>query len=198
MFHRTGVERFAREAYTAHTTHFTELAEAQAPSTLFVTCSDSRVDPALITQTSPGELFVLRNVGNMVPAAGADAASAAVIEYAVSVLGVQRIVVCGHSNCGAMNGLLNPKSISHLTSVASWVEHAAPVRSQVADVPADLRWKAAIRANVEHQIDLLRTHRCVVESLSAGQLVIEGWFYDIGEGAIELVAEVDTAEARTG
>ncbi len=190
MIHRQGVDRFAREAYPGLADHFVGLAESQAPSTLFVTCSDSRVDPSLITQTQPGELFVLRNVGNMIPAAGHDTASAAVVEYAVTVLGVERIVVCGHSNCGAMNGLLNPQSIAHLDAVAPWVEHAAAVRTEVAELPAEQQWDAAIRANVAHQIELLKTHPSVVEALASGQLGIEGWLYDIGEGRVELITEV--------
>ena len=186
---RSGVHRFVTEAYPDLKDHFTDLAAVQRPSTLFVTCSDSRVDPSLITQTKPGELFVLRNVGNLIPVHGADQ------EYAVSVLKVSRIVVCGHSNCGAMAGLLNPEGIKHLTSVAGWVEHAAPVRDRVCDVHADAQWDAAIRESVGLQIEHLQTHPCVSEAMAAGNLVIEGWVYDIGHGKVDFHYEVGTLGA---
>ncbi len=197
MIYRHGVERFTRETYPDLRDHFVGLAESQAPTTLFVTCSDSRVDPSLITQTQPGELFVLRNVGNMVPAAGHDTASAAVVEYAVKVLGVKRIVGCGHSNGGAMNGLLNPDAIAHLQAVAPWVEHAATVRMEVADLPAEQQWDAAIRANVALQVGLVQTHPSVADALASGQLGIEGWLYDIGEGRVELLSELASHESES-
>ena len=123
-------ERFRAHAYEPLKEHFAALAEAQSPHTLFITCSDSRVDPSLLTQTRPGELFVLRNVGNLVPPFGEDTDSAAVVEYAVRALKVSRVVVCGHSNCGAMNGLVNPEAVAAVPTVARWIEHAAPVRDQ--------------------------------------------------------------------
>jgi carbonic anhydrase len=191
---RAGVERFTSHAFPELREHFAGLANSQAPSVLFITCSDSRVDPSLITQTLPGELFVLRNVGNLVPAHGVDTQSAAVVEYAVAVLGVKRIVVCGHSNCGAMNALLHPESVVDIPDVARWVEHAAPVRARVADVDEHDRWDAAIEASVRYQVELLQTHPSVITALDSGRLRIEGWVYDIGEGRVEFVVEVDPAE----
>jgi len=192
MQHRLGVKHFMTEAYPGLKGHFASLATSQSPSSLFITCSDSRVDPSLITNTQPGELFVLRNVGNMVPGFGRDAASAAVVEYAVTVLGVRRIMVCGHSNCGAMHGLLNPQGLAHISSVADWLEHAAPVREMLAEIPAEDRWDAAIRANVYYQIASLQTHPSVIRALEAGQLCIEGWVYDIAKGQIDFFGEVGT------
>ena len=187
---RFGIHRFVTEVYPDLKDHFNDLAKVQTPSTLFVTCSDSRVDPSLITQTKPGELFVLRNVGNLIPVYGVDQESSAVVEYAVNVLKVSRIVVCGHSNCGAMAGLLNPDGIQHLKAVAGWVEHAAPVRDRVCDVHADGKWGAAIRENVGLQIEQLQTHPCVSDAMATGDLVIEGWVYDIGDGHVDFLVEV--------
>lgn len=189
MFDRSGVRRFEAEVYRDLKDHFSGLAKSQSPSTLFVTCSDSRVDPSLITQTQPGELFVLRNVGNLVPAFGNDLESAAVVEYAVSVLQVRRIVVCGHSNCGAMFGLLNPHALESVPTVAAWLEHASPVRQQVVDVDPESRWDAAIRASVAFQVALLQTHPSVAHALSEGRLDIEGWVYDIGEGRVDFLTD---------
>ncbi len=189
MSHRLGVARFTGEVYPGLRTHFTALAESQTPTTLFVTCSDSRVDPALITQSLPGDLLVLRNVGNFVPAHGCDPASAAVVEYALGFLKIPRIVVCGHSNCGAMAGLLHPETIEHLAAVARWVEQADAVRARVAHIPPEQRWLAAVRTNVAYQIEMLKTHPIVAAALQDGLLHIEGWMYDIGDGRIDVLVE---------
>ncbi|MFT7519971.1 MAG: carbonic anhydrase, partial [Kiritimatiellia bacterium] len=113
-----GNNRFRAHVLPQMADHFMSLADGQSPHTLFVACSDSRVDPSLITQTQPGELFVIRNAGNLVPVYGQDDGSAAAVEYAVQALKVRRIVVCGHHGCGAMGGLLQPKSLSALPTVA--------------------------------------------------------------------------------
>ena len=192
MPNRYNINRFVTQAYPPLEAHFKALADAQRPSTLFVTCSDSRVDPSLITQTLPGELFVLRNVGNLVPEYPADPGSAAVVSYAIEVLKVERIVVCGHSNCGAMAGLLDPSALTDLPQVAGWVEHAAGVRDRIKGETHQERWVEAIRANVSLQIENLLTHPYVTEAISQGALVIEGWVYDIGEGQIEPLIEIDS------
>lgn len=181
----SGVEQFSKNVYPGMREHFEGLADGQSPSVLFITCSDSRIDPALVTQSKPGDMFVLRNVGNLVPSYGTDTSSASVIEYAVSALGVSRIVVCGHSGCGAMHALLHPETAASLPSVSTWVEQAAPVRGRVADVPEEGRWPAAIQANVRYQLELLAEHPSVAKAVAAGGLTLEGWVYDIGKGQVE-------------
>src|SRR5205807_7100192 len=111
---------------------FSQLGKGQTPLALFIACSDSRINPNLLTQTEPGELFILRNAGNLVPPHGAGSgAEAATVEYAVEQLRVRDIILCGHSRCGAMHGLLEPAALAKLPSVAGWLEYAREVLPQV-------------------------------------------------------------------
>lgn len=190
-----GVRRFRKDVYPASDAHFQGLATGQAPTTLFVTCSDSRVDPSLITQTQPGELFILRNAGNFVPPPGDDDGSASAVEYAVDALRVTDIVVCGHSNCGAMGGLMDPEALDPLPVVARWVEHGAPTRDACEHHPDDQQVSAAIRHNAITQLDNLRQHPCVARAVAEGRLALHAWVYDIGAGRVEVVAS-STIEAR--
>jgi carbonic anhydrase len=120
-----GVHTFHNEVFPQRREHFEQLANGQKPSTLFITCSDSRIVPELLTQTEPGELFVLRNAGNLVPPYDADfSGAAATVEYAVKALGVEQIVVCGHSHCGAVTGVLRPELIEGLPAVEKWLKVA--------------------------------------------------------------------------
>ena len=113
-----GVQRFQTNVFSAQRHLFERLAEGQNPLALFITCSDSRINPNLITQTEPGELFILRNAGNIVPPYGASrGGEEGSIEYAVSVLGVEDIIVCGHSHCGAMSALLDPAPRAHVPEI---------------------------------------------------------------------------------
>ena len=113
-----GIHKFQKDVFATQTRFFERLADGQKPLALFITCSDSRIDPSMLTQTKPGELFIMRNAGNIVPPYGASSCGeAATIEYAVAVLGVRDIVVCGHSHCGAMTGLLHPDSLAELPLV---------------------------------------------------------------------------------
>ena len=114
-----GIQRFQAHAYPRLSERFEGLAGGQSPHTLFITCSDSRIDPSMITQTLPGELFVVRNAGNLVPAPDVDYSTSSAVEYAVDALGVKQIVVCGHSGCGAMGAALNPTSVEALPTSPS-------------------------------------------------------------------------------
>jgi carbonic anhydrase len=130
-----GLHNFEKEVHMSNEALFTRLAKGQAPDAIFITCSDSRVDPNLLTGVAPGELFVIRNAGNIVPAynpsqGGGEAAS---IEYAVTVLGVKDIIVCGHSQCGAIKGLLDPESLTDLPAVAQWLKHAERTKRILSD-----------------------------------------------------------------
>lgn len=185
-----GIREFQHKVFPNHQSKFEQLASGQRPPTLLITCSDSRIVPELITQTEPGELFVLRNAGNIVPPYDAPAnGEAATIEYAVKVLKVEDIVVCGHSHCGAITGVLRPESLKDLPSVAGWLAYAEKCREDimaqpsVADPDDDLL-TAAIKTNVLVQLDNLRSYPAVAQAESAGDLALHGCFYRFETGDI--------------
>jgi carbonic anhydrase len=185
-----GYRRFLRDVYPEQKSRFKQLASSQKPHTLFITCSDSRVVPSMITQSDPGELFICRVVGNLVPAhagAGAGGVTSAV-EYAVMVLGVKDIIVCGHSDCGAMRAFSHPEKLASLPSVASWLEHASTaimVSNQMYGHLADDEFLLRLtQENVVSQLQHLRTHPAVAIGLRQGTLGIHGWYYDIGTGVV--------------
>lgn len=178
-----GTKKFQAEAFGDHAALFAELAGGQSPETLFITCADSRIDPFLVTQSKPGDIFVVRNAGNIAPILDADGTSkdgtAASIDYAVGVLKVQHIVVCGHSSCGAMKGLADPDSLKPLPSVARWLEHSEALRSAGTD-DLDL----LIERNVLLQLEHLASYPTVRAAHNAGTLQLHGWVYDIGSGVV--------------
>jgi carbonic anhydrase len=183
-----GVHRFRSEEFGAYRALFQRLSrEGQNPHTLFITCSDSRVLAELITQSQPGDLFVVKNVGNIVPPAsvtGETNSTAAAIEFAVSTLGVSDIVVCGHSQCGAMQALLEgvpqPGLMPHL---AEWLQVAKPVREVIArgyqHLAASARVNVAAEENVLFAIENLKTYPAVQTRLANGSLHLHGWFFEI-------------------
>jgi carbonic anhydrase len=184
-----GIHRFQVSDFENQRALFETLKDGQRPDALFITCSDSRVVPNLFTQTEPGDLFVLRNAGNIVPAFGSGAGGeAATIEYAVRVLGVKHIVVCGHSHCGAMAGLLKPESLESLPSVSAFLKHAEPTRRIVEDNYAQLepalKLKATVQENVLCQLENLRTHPSVASALAAGTVLLHGWVYKFETGEV--------------
>lgn len=183
-----GVARFQQEVFPAKAGLFARLAATHRPTTLFIGCSDARVVPELITQSEPGELFVVRTAGNLVPAyaPGPDGVTAS-IEYAVAVLGVTGIVVCGHSACGAMTALAEGTDLSGAASVAGWLRHAdASVARTAGSGPG--RLEALVRENVRAQLANLATHPSVARALAAGRLTLRGWVYDIPTGGVAEVA----------
>jgi carbonic anhydrase len=187
----SGVGRFQHDVFPERRELFESIAHGQHPRALFITCSDSRIDPNLITQTVPGELFLCRDVGNIVPPYGSAAGGvSATIEYAVGVLKVRHVIICGHTDCGAMRVLLDPSSVADLPMVASWVRHAeaarVTVRAQHPDVHGEDAWMAMIRQNVISQLVNLSTHPSVAAGVATGTLDIHGWWYDIASGAIEV------------
>jgi carbonic anhydrase len=183
-----GVQRFVREVLPGREGEFRRLAEGQSPSTLFITCSDSRIVPELITQTGPGELFVIRNAGNIVPPYTPDGGSeAAAVEYAVSVLRVQDVVVCGHTRCGAITAVRDRKSTSKLPAVRRWIRGAGLARrlfeqQSAADREAVLR--RAVEANVLEQLQNLMTHPAVAERVAEHDLTLSGWVFDLETGRV--------------
>ena len=184
-----GVHSFQKNFFSDQAELFERLAKGQAPETLFITCSDSRINPNLLTQTDPGELFILRNAGNIIPPYGAaNGGEGATIEYAVAALGVRDIIVCGHSHCGAMGGMLNPEGLDELPAVRQWLSHAESTRRIIKENYADLegpeRLTAAIKENVLVQLENLRTHPTVASRLAKGQLHLHGWVYEIETGKV--------------
>jgi len=184
-----GVQRFQQSVFSERRALFEKLADGQSPHTLFITCADSRIDPTLLTQMAPGELFILRNAGNLVPPWGKPyGAEAAGIEYALAALDVDHIVVCGHSHCGAMTALIDPKSAEGLPAVGDWLAHAESTRRLVMDNypnhdQAELL-NVTIQENVLIQLENLRTHPLVASRLAAGRLRLHGWVYKIETGEV--------------
>ncbi|GCE00333.1 carbonic anhydrase [Embleya hyalina] len=197
MHHLTaGVTRFQRDVFPAKAPLFDRLAHAHRPATLFIGCSDARVVPELITQSEPGELFVIRTAGNLVPAhtpgAGGGDGVAASIEYAVAVLAVTDVIVCGHSACGAMTALAEGHDLAGTPQVADWLRHANPDRARRTADGSD-RVGALVRSNVADQLANLATHPSVARALARHALTLHGWVYDIGSGA---VTALDAATGR--
>lgn len=185
-----GIRKFHRKVFPQVRERFEQLAHGQQPSTLFITCSDSRIVPELITQTGPGELFVLRNAGNLVPPYSTEySGEAATIEYAVKALEVEQIVVCGHSHCGAITGVLRPELLEGLPTVEKWLVHAEKVRQEILNerLPANSDEDAlitAIRANVLVQLNHLRTYPAIAEAELKGRLALYGWLYQFETGQV--------------
>jgi len=184
-----GIHSFQKHFFTKHQELFETLASrGQKPETLFVTCSDSRVDPNLITNSRPGDLFIVRNVGNVIPRPDLPGGTAAAVEYAVEVLGVENIIVCGHTQCGAMASILAPEKMEKLQYVKRWLAQTETVRNVIqtryGNLPGEARVTAAVAENVLMQLEHLRAYPFVAERLDAGKLKIAGWVFEIATGAI--------------
>jgi carbonic anhydrase len=186
-----GIHHFQSQIFQQQREFFKTLANGQRPQGLFITCSDSRINPNLITQTDPGELFILRNVGNIVPPfspSTADGGAAAAIEFAVSALNVEYIVVCGHSYCGAMKGLLHPEAVAELPSVSGWLTNGESarriVRQNYAELDDENQLNVLVQENVLVQLENLRTHPSVAVRLSRGDLRLFGWVYKLETGEV--------------
>ena len=176
-------------------------SHGQSPKALMISCADSRVVPELITQAEPGDLFVCRNAGNIVPPfSQANGGVSSAVEYAVVALGVRERVVCGHSDCGAMKAFSNPAALEKMPNVAAWLRHAHAAHCVVCDAYPDLAEPEASRAlaleNVVVQINHLRTHPSVASALARGELTLHGWFVDIETGEI-LALDGETGRFET-
>jgi carbonic anhydrase len=190
-----GVQQFQRDVYPRLRVMYQQLVrEGQKPHALFITCADSRIDPELITQSGPGEIFVCRNVGNIVPTySRLSGGVSAVVEYAVAGLHVNQVVICGHTDCGAMTGLLHPEKVGQLPAVKSWLRNSsialrmARRRTRGEDDRTVL--EELIDENVLQQLDHLRTHPSVAAALADQTLVLSGWVYDIGHGTVRIYDE---------
>lgn len=184
-----GFLKFRDEVFEEKKALFSRLSGTQSPRALFITCSDSRVDPTLLTQTDPGELFILRNAGNMVPPYGSmQGGSTATIEYAMAVLKVPHIIVCGHTDCAVMKALLHPEEVQDLPAVRAWVGQAETtrriMREHHVNCAGDEQLILTTQENVRSQLDNLRTHPSVALQLRKGKVDIHGWVYSISTGEI--------------
>ena len=187
-----GVVEFRSRDYEEHKELFTSLGRQQKPHTLFIGCSDSRIVPSLITKTLPGELFIIRNVANLVPKfrlADEYLSTTSAIEYAVQVLEVENIIICGHSNCGGCAALYKQEGdFEKLPHTHKWLELAGPVKQQVEerlpeDDPAAREWLTE-QTNIVEQMKHLLTYPYIARRYKKGRLSIQGWYYIIETGEI--------------
>ncbi len=190
---KAGIRRFRSEVYPARAEMYLKAAsEPQDPSALIIACADSRVRPETITQSAAGELFVTRNIGNMVPAYGEMMGGvSAVVEFAVMELKVKHIAICGHSECGAMKELLGQKSVAELPAVANWLKNAhtaLSVTKALAEEGEDpnVFKRRLTEQNVLLQMQHLRTHPSVAGAMAKEELTISGWVYEIGSGEVRI------------
>jgi carbonic anhydrase len=184
-----GFLKFQRDVFPARKELFRKLATSQTPRTLFISCSDSRMVPELVTQREPGDLFVIRNAGNIVPSFGPEPGGvSATVEYAVAALGVTDVVICGHSDCGAMTAVATCKCLDHMPAVANWLRYAdsAKLVNESREHAGEReRIDSMVRENVIAQLNNLKTHPSVALALAQGRLKLHGWVYDIESGSID-------------
>ncbi|BAU63584.1 carbonic anhydrase [Stanieria sp. NIES-3757] len=186
----SGLDKFRHTYVPTHQQLLAQLSHGQKPRVLFITCSDSRIDPNLITQTDVGELFVIRNAGNIIPPYGAaNGGEGGTIEYAIDALGIEQIVVCGHSHCGAMKGLLKLNELQkNMPLVYDWLKHAESTRRLVTENYSNYQGEELLEImvaeNVLIQINNLKTYPVVQAKLHQGKLQIYGWIYHIETGEV--------------
>ncbi len=185
-----GVHEFRTKIYPPQKAFYKRLAaKKQKPKALFITCADSRVLPNIITNTEPGDMFQIRNAGNLVPPYGSSlGGEVATIEYAVTQLNIKHLIICGHSQCGAIHALLKNQVPEDLLGLRAWFNHAQATRQIVARKhgrkTGDRLQIAATEENVLVQVNNLSTHPCVATGLSSGEIHIYGWYYDIATGGV--------------
>ena len=195
----SGVAKFQNEVFPGKKAAFKKLANGQNPEVLFITCSDSRIDPNLVTQTEPGDLFICRNAGNVIPPHSNETGGmTASVEFAVAALGVTHIVICGHSDCGAMKGAINTEALSSLPHVKEWLGHCRVATEVVKEkcgcdeLNAKDHLQLVTEENVVQQLQHIKTHPAVAAKLATGQVKLHGWFYNIE------TAEVTCYQEETG
>ncbi len=186
-----GIHHFHANYFASHRGLFERLAEkGQRPETLFITCSDSRVVPNLITNAAPGDLFIVRNVGNIVPSVerGFIGGVSAAIEYAVEVLEVGQVIVCGHTHCGAIEAILHPERVAHLGYVSRWLAQSSRIPGLIEEryghLDGEARVAAAVQENALAQLENLRSFDFVARRLDAGTLKMSGWVFKIATGEV--------------
>ncbi|OFA05893.1 carbonic anhydrase [Duganella sp. HH101] len=188
-----GFLRFQKEIFPTRRELFKTLASGQTPKALFISCSDSRMVPELVTQREPGELFVIRNAGNIVPSFGPEPGGvSATVEYAVAALKVTDIVICGHSDCGAMKAVATCACLDHMPAVKNWLRHsdaARMINESLHHTTEQERIDGMVRANVIAQLNNIRTHPSVALGIAQKRLNLHGWVYDIESGSLDALDE---------
>jgi carbonic anhydrase len=186
-----GIHHFQANYFASNRGLFQDLAAGgQRPETLFITCSDSRVVPTLITTAAPGELFIVRNVGNIVPSVerGVFGGVSAAIQYAIEVLEVGTVIVCGHTHCGAIDAIVHPERIAHLSFVSRWLAESSRIprliEERYGNLEGEARTNAATEENVLLQLENLRSFDFVARRLDTGVLKMSGWIFDIATGRV--------------
>jgi len=189
-----GIVEFRRNAQPGYREKFARLALGQAPDTLFIACSDSRVVPNLFASADPGDLFVIRNVGNLVPPAGSDGLSrhdgseAAAIEFALAKLEVTDIIICGHSECGAMQALLSGREAVQPFHLRSWLRHGDRALAELAQNqhpnPLLAPHNQLSQLNVLSQVENLKTYPLLRERIQAGRLRLHAWWFELGNADV--------------
>jgi carbonic anhydrase len=185
-----GIHRFQSDVFAVRQDFFRRLVDGQRPQALFITCSDSRMVPDLICQTDPGDLFVIRNAGNIVPpySPGMASGEGATIEYAIRGLGIKDIIVCGHTRCGAMQAVLNPEAVADMPRVRQWLGSAEASAEIVCTcyqhLTPESRWNVLTQENVLVQLEYLRTHPAVLTGLAAGEIRLHAWVYKMETGQV--------------
>jgi carbonic anhydrase len=184
-----GLREFKDNHFPSHLELFEKLGMGQKPRVLFITCSDSRIDPNLLTKADVGELFIMRNAGNIIPPYGSLSGEGATIEYAIQSLEIEQVIVCGHTHCGAMNGLLKLEHLrEEMPIVYEWLKLAEGTRRLVKENYSHLRNKELLEItsaeNVLTQIDHLKTYPLVRSRLYQGRLNIYGWVYNLEIGEV--------------
>lgn len=183
-----GVRQFQDEPYKQMQSVFKSLSVGQKPEILFITCADSRLMPSLLTQTKPGELFVIRNVGNIIPPATVPSSEAAGLVFALNELpSIKDIIICGHSHCGAMKGLLAPNLKERLPEVSSWLAHSYSVLKKIPpSSDYTLKLQEATKLNIVTQLEHLKTYPIIAEKIAKQELTLHGWLYEFEKGEVQV------------
>jgi carbonic anhydrase len=197
-----GIAYFHDEVYEKNHPLFDPLVIEQHPRICFITCADSRLDPTLLTHTQPGEMFVIRNAGNLIPPYSPYMLSGegASIDYAVKVLHVQHLVVCGHTGCGAIEAVLEDEALvpedHHSPCIDSWLRLAAPIKKRLKSLSlghphsiTDTCWQKGVEENVKLQLEHLSTYPTVQEAIAKGTLKVHGWCYHLESGVVDIIMD---------
>jgi carbonic anhydrase len=197
---KDGIRKFRAEIYPPQADRYKRvMSEPQRPHALIITCADSRIHPDTLTQAQPGDIFTTRNIGNMVPQYGEMLGGvSAVLEFAVMAMQVEHIVVCGHSECGAMKALVEPETAESMPTVKAWLTNAHAALVEAKMIQAERRERGedegdllriVTEQNVLLQMRHVRTHPSVRKALETGSLTISGWVYDIAEGTVRITED---------
>lgn len=184
-----GLHKFKTEVFPINKDFFQDLTKGQNPEILFISCSDSRINPNLVTSASPGDLFIVRNAGNIIPAYGVPGGEAATIEFAVNELKVQHIIICGHSHCGAVKAVFNVDLLTEQPMLHSWITtHLSPtlalVKQNYPDLGDEELGNVLLQEHVLQQIENLKTHSSIIRALQQKKLTIHAWIYKFEDGDI--------------